>query len=335
MSDYFRPLVLAHPVTQARPLAGGAYWFAQLEHRNRAGARAIIPAEAAPAAVLARLGAPRAPVAGLSMDRVQIMGILNVTPDSFSDGGDHLAFDTAIAHAAKMRADGATILDIGGESTRPGAVTVDIDDEIARIAPVTAAIRAQSDVAISIDTRKSAVAVAAIAAGANMVNDVSALRYDRALAGVTAAAGLPVCLMHAQGDPANMQDNPVYDDVVLDVYDFLERAIDDAVAAGIARERIVVDPGIGFGKTMAHNLALLRDLSLFHGLGCPVLVGASRKRFIGTIGGGKDAKDRIAGSVAVALHAAAQAVQILRVHDTFETGQALAVAAAINGDLAQ
>lgn len=334
MSDYFRPVVLDQPAADAHPLAGGIGWFTQLVHIRRNRPRALIPAAAAPSAVLDRLCAARAPVAGLAMDRVQIMGILNVTPDSFSDGGDHLALAAAVAHAASMRADGASILDIGGESTRPGAQTVPADVEIARVAPVIAAIRAQSDIALSVDTRKAAVASAALGAGASMVNDVAALRYDPALAGVTAAAGVPVCLMHAIGDPATMQDDPRYDDVLLDVYDFLAQAIDRAVAAGIARDAIVIDPGIGFGKTLDHNLALLRDLALFHALGCPLLVGASRKRFIGTIGGGKDAKDRVAGSVAVALHAAAQGAQILRVHDTFETRQALALRAAIGGRLA-
>ena len=186
-------------------------------------------------------------------------------------------------------------------------------------------------IAISIDTRKADVAKAAIAAGASMVNDVAAFSHDPALAQVTADAGLPVCLMHAQGDPATMQNDPRYDDVLLDVYDFLAARIAQAEAAGIARDAIVIDPGIGFGKTQDHNLTLLRNVSLFHALGCPILLGASRKRFIGTIGGGQDAKDRVAGSVAVALHGLSQGVQILRVHDTFATKQALALWSAING----
>jgi dihydropteroate synthase len=331
MTQYYRPVVTAEPFKDALPLAGGLCRFREVAVLERGKPSRIIPAQDVPAIVLARLTAPRAPVAGLSMDRPRIMGILNVTPDSFSDGGDHATHHAAVAHALAMQAEGAEIIDIGGESTRPGAVTVPNAEEISRTAPVIAAIRAQSSVAISIDTRKAEVARAAIAAGASMINDVAAFSYDPALAQVTADAGLPVCLMHAQGDPATMQNDPRYDDVLLDVYDFLAARIAQAEAAGISRDRIVIDPGIGFGKTQGHNLILLRNLSLYHSLGCPILLGASRKRFIGTIGGGQDAKDRVAGSVAVALHAASQGVQILRVHDIFPTKQALALRSAING----
>jgi dihydropteroate synthase len=331
MTLYYRPLVVAEPASDRLPLAGGACLFRDVAVLERGQPSHVIPARDVPPAILARLTAPRAPVAGLTMDRARIMGILNVTPDSFSDGGDHADLASATARALAMQADGAEIIDIGGESTRPGAVTVANAAEISRTAPVIAAIRAQSAVAISIDTRKADVAKAAIAAGASMVNDVAAFSYDPALAQVTADAGLPVCLMHAQGDPATMQNDPRYDDVLLDVYDFLATRIALAEAAGIARDAIVIDPGIGFGKTQDHNLTLLRNLSLFHSLGCPILLGASRKRFIGTIGGGQDAKDRVAGSVAVALHGLSQGVQILRVHDTFATKQALALWSAING----
>ncbi|WP_322892855.1 MULTISPECIES: dihydropteroate synthase [unclassified Yoonia] len=331
MKLYHRPIILSEPTRDALSLAGGPCWFREVAIFERNMPSFIAPASDLPADILTRLTAPRAPVAGLNMDRPRIMGILNVTPDSFSDGGDHAGLDSAMAHARRMQVDGAEIIDIGGESTRPGAVTVPDSEEISRTSPVIAAIRAQSDIAISIDTRKAAVAQAAITAGASMVNDVAAFSYDPALAQVTAQSGLPVCLMHAQGDPATMQDNPVYEDVLADVYDFLESSVQQAEAAGIARDRIIVDPGIGFGKTEAHNLILLRHLALFHSLGCPILLGASRKRFIGTIGGGDHAKDRMAGSVAVALHAATQGVQILRVHDTFQTKQALALQAAIKG----
>ncbi|WP_019954020.1 dihydropteroate synthase [Yoonia vestfoldensis] len=331
MTLYYRPLVTAEPARDALPLAGGPCHFRDVAVLERGRSSRIVPASDVPATILARLTAPRAPIAGLSMDRPRIMGILNVTPDSFSDGGDHADPASATARALAMQFDGAEIIDIGGESTRPGAVTVPNAEEIRRTAPVIAAIRAQSAVAISIDTRKADVAQAAIAAGASMVNDVAAFSHDPALAQVTADAGLPVCLMHAQGDPATMQNDPRYDDVLLDVYDFLAARIALAEAAGIAREAIVIDPGIGFGKTQDHNLTLLKNLALFHALGCPILLGASRKRFIGTIGGGQDAKDRVAGSVAVALHAVSQGVQILRVHDTFATQQALALWAAIQG----
>jgi len=331
MTLYYRPLVVAEPASDRLPLAGGACLFCDVAVLERGQPSHVIPARDVPPAILARLTAPRAPVAGLTMDRARIMGILNVTPDSFSDGGDHADLASATARALAMQADGAEIIDIGGESTRPGAVTVAKAAEISRTAPVIAAIRAQSAVAISIDTRKADVAKAAIAAGASMVNDVAAFSHDPALAQVTADAGLPVCLMHAQGDPATMQNDPRYDDVLLDVFDFLAARIAQAEAAGIARDAIVIDPGIGFGKTQDHNLNLLRNVSLFHALGCPILLGASRKRFIGTIGGGQDAKDRVAGSVAVALHGLSQGVQILRVHDTFATKQALALWSAING----
>ena len=260
---------------------------------------------------------------GLAMDRPRIMGILNVTPDSFSDGGDHNHPAQALAQAKRMVEGGADIVDIGGESTRPGAITVPEEVEIARTAPVIAALRESMDVPVSIDTRKHAVARAAHAAGADIVNDVSGFTYDKALAPFCAENGLPVCIMHALGDPQTMQDNPRYDDVLLDVYDFLAAQVAMLAGLGIARERIVVDPGIGFGKTIDHNLTLLNGIALFHGLGCPILLGASRKCFIGKLGNAPEARDRAPGSVAVALAAVAQGVQILRVHDVVETRQAL------------
>ena len=272
-----------------------------------------------------------APVAGLTMDRARIMGILNITPDSFSDGGELATMQGAVSRARGMVGI-ADILDIGGESTRPGAETVTIAAEIGRVVPVIDAIRhAGLTIPISVDTRKAAVALAALRAGANMINDVSALRYDPDMAHVAAEAGVPICLMHAQGDPATMQQDPRYDDVLSQVYSFLAERIETAVAAGIARDSIVIDPGIGFGKTLQHNVTLLRGIGRLHGLGRPVLLGASRKRFIGQIGGGSDAHDRLAGSIAVALHGAAQGVQILRVHDTFETRQALSLQQALTG----
>ncbi len=326
MTPYVRPLVLTGPErpADALPLAGGALLFDRVEILSRNAAPRVIRAQDAPAEVLARLTAPRAPVAGLDMGRMNIMGILNVTPDSFTDGGKHDAPEAALAHARAMQGQGADIIDVGGESTRPGALTVAPEDEIARTAPVIAALRAAGlGLPISIDTRKTAVARAAIAAGADLVNDVSGFTFDPALAGYCAADGLPVCVMHAQGDPQTMQANPRYDDVLLDVYDFLEGRIAALAGQGIPRGRIIVDPGIGFGKTQAHNLALLARIGLFHALGCPVLLGASRKKFIATLGQAPDVADRVHGSVAVALAAAAQGVQILRVHDVFATRSAL------------
>ena len=274
----------------------------------------------------AALSAPRPILPGLPVDRPLVMGIVNVTPDSFSDGGTLGGVPEAVARAQAMVAAGADILDIGGESTRPGAAEVPSDAEIVRTAPVIAAIRAAGIATpISIDTRKAGVAQAALTAGANSVNDVSALSWDPDLARVTAEAGAPICLMHAQGTPQTMQQAPRYQDVLGEVYDYLARRMDHAVAQGIAPERLISDVGIGFGKTLQHNLTLLKGLSRFHALGAPILLGASRKRFIGTLSGVDVAAQRVPGSVAVALWAATQGAQILRVHDVAETVQALAL----------
>jgi len=326
MTHRFRPLALTGPERPAGALqlACGPLWFDRVEVLARNAAPIVIPADQVPPEVLTRLTAPRAPVAGLRMDRVQIMGILNVTPDSFTDGGRFDAPVAALAHARQMQDQGADLIDVGGESTRPGASVVPPDQEITRTAPVIAALRgAGLDVPLSIDTRKAAVAQAAVQAGADLVNDVSGFTFDAGLARFCAGAGLPVCVMHAQGDPQTMQDDPRYDDVVLDVYDFLEARITALEDAGIPRDRIIVDPGIGFGKTQAHNLALLARIGVFHGLGCPILLGASRKKFIATLGQAAQIDTRVHGSVAVALAAAAQGVQILRVHDVFATRSAL------------
>lgn len=330
--DYFRPVPMTDPARphMALPLAGGWGWFDTVEHMRRGARSELVPAADIPASVIERLTATRAPICGMHWSRPHLMGILNVTPDSFSDGGRFDAPDAALAHVRAMMSDGADIIDIGGESTRPGAAEVDIDEEIARTAPVIAGIRAAGiDTPVSIDTRKSAVALAALKAGAGLVNDVAAFTFDAKLAQTAAAAQAPVCLMHAQGDPATMQDAPVYDDVLFDVFDFLEDRVRAAVAAGIPRERVIVDPGIGFGKTLDHNLRLLQNLSLFHGLGCVVLLGASRKRFIGTLSGEETADKRVPGSLAVALHAARQGAQIIRVHDVAQTQQALALFRAV------
>ena len=324
------PQTDAHRPAGALTLAGGWCWFDTVERIERGGGRTLVPAGEAPADLLDRITAPRANVAGLSLETPRLMGILNVTPDSFSDGGLFNAPDAALAQARAMAADGADILDIGGESTRPGAAFVDADEETARTAPVIKALRAEVTTPISIDTRKAAVAQAALDAGADLVNDVAAFTFDPAMAEVTAQAGAPCCLMHAQGDPATMQDAPRYDDVTLDVYDFLESRIQVAEAAGIRRSRIIVDPGIGFGKTLDHNLTLLKNLSIFHSLGCGVLLGASRKRFIGTIGNAPEARNRMPGSVAIALHGVRQGMQMLRVHDTKATKQAINLHMAVN-----
>jgi dihydropteroate synthase len=256
------------------------------------------------------------------------MGILNVTPDSFSDGGRFDRLGDALRHAERLAAEGADILDIGGESTRPGAQAVGEAEEVDRVVPVIEAIASRIEVPISIDTSKAGVMRAAVAAGACMINDVNALRAEGAL---EAAAGLdvPVCLMHIQGEPRTMQQNPQYDDVVVEVGEFLVRRAAACEAAGIARERIVLDPGFGFGKTLAHNLALLRDLPVLVERGYPVLVGISRKSMLGMITG-REVDQRLAGSLAVALMALQGGAAILRVHDVAETVDVLKVWQAVS-----
>ncbi|TYO90507.1 dihydropteroate synthase [Oceanicella actignis] len=312
---------------QTLPLAGGPVRFAFAQILSRSAPPRVVPARALPDDLLERLTAPRAPICGLTLDRPRIMGVINVTPDSFSDGGRHLAAEAAAEAGRRMLAEGADILDIGGESTRPGAAEIPAEEEAARVLPVITALRGAAP--LSIDTRKPEVARAAFAAGAALYNDVSALTFAPDSLAAAAELGGPVCLMHAQGDPQTMQRNPRYDDVLLDVYDWLAARVAACEAAGIARARILVDPGIGFGKTLAHNLALLRGLSLFHGLGCAILLGVSRKSFIGALSGEADPARRAPGSIAAGLAGLAQGVQILRVHDVAQTAQAVAVWRAI------
>lgn len=275
-------------------------------------------------ALMQRVRQPRHGVAGIALDRPRLMGVVNVTPDSFSDGGRYLGADAAIEHALRLDAEGADILDIGGESTRPGSDPVDLEEECRRVLPVIAALATRARARVSIDTRKAEVMRRAALAGAQIINDVSALTHDPKAMETAALLGLPVILMHAQGDPRTMQDQPRYDDVVLDVHDALEARIEACERAGIARDRLIVDPGIGFGKNLAHNLALLGSLSIFHGLGCAVMLGASRKSFIGHLTGANP-DDRLPGSIAAALLGAAQGMPLLRVHDIGATRQALAV----------
>lgn len=261
--------------------------------------------------------------------RPQIMGIVNVTPDSFSDGGRYASAEAAVAHGLRLSEEGAHILDIGGESTQPGAGSVPLDEELARTAPVIAGLRGKTGAEISIDTRKPEVACAAAAAGASIWNDVSALTFAPASLETAAGLGCRIVLMHAAGDPRTMQDNPCYDDVVEEVYAFLAARIEACVAAGIAPDRLIVDPGIGFGKTRDHNLELLGNLDRFLGLGAPVLLGASRKRFIAVLDRPGPAGERLGGSLAAALEGWRRGASILRVHDVAATRQALTIAAAI------
>ena len=316
--SYVLPLPARH-ATGPR-LAGGWCRFDRAAILERGRAPEIVPVSELDDAALAPLVAPRPAIAGVAFDRPSIMAILNVTPDSFSDGGRFLAPDAALARAEAMAA--ADILDIGGESTRPGAREVPAEEEAARVLPVIRALRGRT---ISVDTRKAEVARAALEAGAALVNDVSGLAFDSRMAATVAASGAAICLMHSTGTPETMQDDPRYADVVLDVYDALAARVEVAVAAGIPRDRIVIDPGIGFGKTAAHNLALLRHVAVFHGLGVPILLGVSRKRFVGTIAAAPDAAARMPGTLAVTLAAVAQGVQMHRVHDVPEVAQGLAL----------
>ena len=260
----------------------------------------------------------------LKLDRPQVMGIVNVTPDSFSDGGAHDSVDAAVAHGLRLVEAGADLLDIGGESTRPGAAEVDVDEELRRVLPVIERLAAQVAVPISIDTSKPDVMRAAVEAGAGMINDVYALRRDGAL-DTAAALGVPVVLMHMQGEPRSMQQAPVYDDVVAEVHRFLAERIFVAEMAGIARKNIVVDPGFGFGKNTQHNLQLLAQLQRFTELGVPVLAGLSRKKTIGELTGRDDPRQRVSGSVAAHLIAAQRGAMLLRVHDVAATVDALKV----------
>ncbi|HET9640228.1 MAG TPA: dihydropteroate synthase [Allosphingosinicella sp.] len=346
LRHYLRPTAFVdapfgHDGKVAR-LAGGMLWFAAVERvtmdANRRIAAELVPVERVEE--LLALGSeaeqawrnlisPRPPLQlrerVVRLDQPQVMGILNLTPDSFSDGGRFDGGEAAAQAGFAMAEAGAAIVDVGGESTRPGAKPVWEGDEIERVLPAVTRLAA-GGTAVSVDTRKAAVMGAALGAGAAMVNDVSALTYDDKAAGLVAGAGCPVVLMHHKGPPETMQQAPSYDrPVLLEVYDWLEARIAAAEAAGIGRARIVVDPGIGFGKTVQHNLDLMNGLALLHGLGCPIMLGASRKRMIGALSAEAPADARLPGSLALALKAADQGAQLLRVHDVPETVQALRI----------
>jgi dihydropteroate synthase len=346
LRHYLRPTAFVdapfgHDGKVAR-LAGGMLWFAALERVTMDGNRRIsselVPVERVDELLALgneaerawnNLTSPPAPLQlrerVIRLDQPQVAGILNVTPDSFSDGGRFGGGEAAAQAGFAMAEAGAAIVDVGGESTRPGAKPVWEGDEIERVLPTVTRLAA-GGTAVSIDTRKSAVMGAALGAGAAMVNDVSALTYDEGSAGLVARSGCPAVLVHHSGAPETMQQAPSYDKPVLfAVYDWLEARIAAAEAAGIERARIVVDPGIGFGKTVQHNLDLMNGLALLHGLGCPVMVGASRKRMIGALSAEAPADARLPGSLALALKAADQGAQLLRVHDVPETVQALRI----------
>ena len=320
-------------------LAGGLNWFASVElthvEDGRRVSTELLPVEGIEsrfdedmAAQWSALTRAREPLQlggrTVRLDQPQVMGIVNVTPDSFSDGGQFAAASSAATGGADMASAGAAIVDVGGESTRPGAKAVWEGDEIERIVPVIRQLAA-GGAAVSADTRKADVMTAALEAGARMINDVSALTYDDRSGAVVAAAQVPVVLMHHKGAPETMQDDPRYDDVLVEVYEWLEGRIEAAEKAGIPRDKILIDPGFGFGKNVAHNLELINGLALFHSLGCPLVVGASRKRTIGALSAEAPADKRLGGSIAFALKAAEQGAQIVRVHDVPETVQALRI----------
>jgi len=320
-------------------LAGGMTWFAAVEliatDGHRRTSTELVPVEGIEsrfdddmAAQWDALIASRPPLhigdRTIRLDQPQVMGIVNATPDSFSDGGQFPDGVAAAEAGAGMAADGAAIVDVGGESTRPGARSIWEGDEIDRVAPVIRQLAA-AGTAVSCDTRKADVMTASVEAGARMINDVSALTYDARSAGVAASLNVPVVLMHHRGAPEVMQDDPRYDDVLVEVYLWIEERIGAAVEAGVRRQHILVDPGFGFGKNVGHNLELMNGLALFHSLGCPLVVGASRKRTIGALSNEARADKRLAGSIAFAMKAVEQGAQILRVHDVFETVQALRI----------
>jgi dihydropteroate synthase len=316
---YYRPIVTQG---EGLPLAGGPFSFAKAEVLTRAGSEGLIDAAALPDDWREPLTAPRPLLARFDQPQPLVMGILNITPDSFSDGGRHDAPDAAITAAHAMHASGAAIIDVGAESTRPGAPELPLPQELARLAPLWAGLKG---LPVSIDTRKAPVMAAALDAGAMIVNDVSALGHDPAALALVAQRGCRVILMHHQGTPETMQLAPQYDNVLLDVFDWLEGRIAAAVAGGVSPDAIMADPGIGFGKGLDHNLALLQGLTLLHGLGVPILLGASRKSLISKIAGDVPVEQRLPGSLALAIAGAAAGVQIVRVHDVPETMQALAV----------
>lgn len=319
---------------KALPLAGGQIAFAAVERVTRAsdgsGYRTPITLAELPESEADRLTRKPAPWAGFDFSRDLIMGIVNVTPDSFSDGGDYADKDAAVARGIALAEAGADILDIGGESTRPGSAPVSVEEELRRVVPVIR-ILAERGLCVSVDTRHAAVMEAAVAAGARIINDVTALTGDPESERVAAASGAAIVLMHMLGEPQTMQANPVYADVTLDLIDCFEDRLRKLAELGLGSDRISLDPGIGFGKKDPHNLRLLNELGAFHAFGCPLTLGVSRKSFIGRLSRGEAPKERMPGSVTVAALGLAQGAQIVRVHDVAETYQMRAMVEALRG----
>lgn len=323
---YFKPLIRSEnpKPKNAYYFAGQRLWFDQFEVLDRGTQSLLVPADNVPKLILENLLSQRQEICGLEFDNPKIMGIINVTPDSFSDGGKLMDVSEAYCHAAEVIKVGAHILDIGGESTRPGASYISSKIECDRVLPLIKKIRKHySNIPISIDTRKADVASAALCTGAQLFNDVSALRYDPDSIGIAARLAEGICLMHTAGDSHFLHQQNLEGDIVLDIYDFLESQRDRAICHGIPKEKIILDPGIGFGKNKFENIRILKNIGIYHSLGCPLLVGLSRKRFIGEITGVQEASERKIGSVVLGYEMFRQGVQILRVHDIEETKQAL------------
>ena len=333
MTVYYRPIIQND---SSRPefhfnLGDQNQWFDRFERLERGKSSNNISANAVPEEVIKNITSIRKSCFLGHLKLPLVMGILNITPDSFSDGGKNFQALDAIESAYNMNCNGVDVIDVGGESTRPGAEKVSAELEISRIELVIRAIKSkQPRCRISVDTRKARVMRGVIELGVDFINDVSALTFDKKSIQVLAGKNVQVCLMHGGLNPKHMQENTTYDDVLLDVYDYLEERIASSVAGGIKKENIIVDPGIGFGKTEDQNIRLIQKASIFHSLGCPVLYGVSRKAFIGRISGVEKASDRFPGSISVALDLIRQGVQFIRVHDISETRQALALWEAIN-----
>ena len=332
MTSYFRPIVRTGSPRSKNSifLAETNYWVSEAEEIKFGKKTKLVSINDVPDWWKKRWLKKRSVILGMEFGFPKLMGILNVTPDSFSDGGNHVELDAALNQAKFMEENGVDIIDIGGESTRPGALTVQILEEIRRIEPVINGISARSKIPISVDTRKAGVASAAHKAGASMVNDVSGFTFDPDLLPFCSKYKLPVCVMHMKGSPENMQNNPKYKNILIEVFDFLENQIGKLVEAGISRDQIIADVGIGFGKNIEHNLTLIKNISLFHGLGVPLLLGVSRKSIISNVAKVEKPSDRVHGSISLALSALGQGVQVFRVHDVAETRQAFDLWEAVN-----
>ncbi len=332
MTSYFRPIVRTGSPRSKNSifLAETNYWVSEAEEIKFGKKTKLVSINDVPDWWKKRWLKKRSAILGMEFGFPKLMGILNVTRDSFSDGGNHVKLDAALNQAKFMEENGVDIIDIGGESTRPGALIVPIPEEIRRIEPVINGISARSKIPISVDTRKADVASAAREAGASMVNDVSGFTFDPDLLTYCSKYKLPVCVMHMRGSPENMQNNPKYENVLIEVFDFLENQLRRLVQAGISKDQIIADVGIGFGKNIEHNLALIKNISLFHGLGVPLLLGVSRKSIISNVAKVEKPSDRVHGSISLALSALGQGVQVFRVHDVAQTRQAFDLWVAVN-----